>query len=112
VKRIPDPVPVFAGKTPSDRTIDKATLLGAPGVSARMEGFDFDLQVLVKSFNLSLSREGTLVDNKSSSNALTSEQKAMLERASRGSTIYIDEIVVKMPDGTERQLAPIKLKVS
>jgi gliding motility-associated protein GldM len=112
VKRIPDPVPVFAGKTPSDRTIDKATMMGAPGVSARMEGFDFDLQVLVKSFTLVLSREGTMVDKPSNSNALTGEQKTMLERASRGSTIYIDDIVVKMPDGTERLLAPIKLKVS
>jgi gliding motility-associated protein GldM len=112
VKRIPDPVPSFAGKTPSDRLISKNTLLGAPGVSAKMENFDFDVKVTVKSFSISVSRDGTLVEKKSNSNRLTSDMSELLERVGRGNVIYIEDIVVSMPDGTERQLAPMKLKVS
>jgi hypothetical protein len=112
VKRIPDPVPSFAGKTPSDRMISKNTLLGAPGVSAKMENFDFDVKVTVKSFSISVSRDGTLVEKKSTSNRLTSDMSELLKRTGRGNVIYIEDIVVSMPDGTERQLAPMKLKVS
>ena len=112
VKRIPDPVPSFAGKEPSDRTIKKNILLGAPGVSAKMVGFDFDVKVTVKSFSISVSRDGTLVERKSPSNRLTADQKSLLNRVGRGNVIYIEDIVVSMPDGTERQLAPMKLKVS
>ena len=112
VKRIPDPVPSFAGKTPSDRLISKNTLLGAPGVSAKMENFDFDVKVTVKSFSISVSRDGTLVEKKSNSNQLSSDMTELLKRVGRGNVIYIEDIVVSMPDGTERQLAPMKLKVS
>ncbi len=112
VKRIPDPVPSFAGKTPSDRTISKNTLLGAPGVSAKMESFDFDVKVTVKSFSISVSRDGALVERKSNSNRLTSDMSELLKRVGRGNVIYIEDIVVSMPDGTERQLAPMKLKVA
>ena len=112
VKRIPDPVPSFAGKTPSDRTISKNTLLGAPGVAAKMVNFDFDVKVIVKSFSISVSRDGTLVERKSNSNRLTDNMKELLSRVTRGNVIYIEDIVVKMPDGTERQLATMKLKVS
>ena len=38
--------------------------------------------------------------------------KELLNRVTRGNVIYIEDIVVKMPDGTERQLATMKLKVS
>jgi gliding motility-associated protein GldM len=112
VKRIPDPVPSFAGKEPSDRTISKNTLLGAPGVAAKMVNFDFDVKVVVKSFSISVSRDGTLVERKSNSNRLTDNMKELLNRVTRGNVIYIEDIVVKMPDGTERQLATMKLKVS
>ena len=112
VKRIPDPVPSFAGKAPSDRTISKNTLLGAPGVAAKMVNFDFDVKVIVKSFSISVSRDGTLVERKSNSNRLTDNMKELLSRVTRGNVIYIEDIVVKMPDGTERQLATMKLKVS
>jgi hypothetical protein len=92
--------------------ISKNTLLGAPGVSAKMENFDFDVKVTVKSFSISVSRDGTLVEKKSTSNRLTSDMSELLKRTGRGNVIYIEDIVVSMPDGTERQLAPMKLKVS
>jgi hypothetical protein len=52
------------------------------------------------------------VERKSNSNRLTDNMKELLSRVTRGNVIYIEDIVVKMPDGTERQLATMKLKVS
>lgn len=112
VKRIPDPVPTFGGKSPQDRAIDRTTLRGVPGVSARMENFDFNVQVVVKSFQLVVSRDGSLIRKASNSNRLTSDMKSLLESCSRGTVIYLEDIVVKMPDNTERQLAPLKLTVN
>jgi hypothetical protein len=111
VKRIPDPVPTFATKTPADASITKTLLLAAPGVSAAMDNFDFDVNVTVKSFQISVSRDGTVVERKSNSNRLTSEMSELLSRVGRGTVVYIEDILVSMPDGTERQLAPMKLKV-
>lgn len=112
VKRIPDPVPSFAGKTPADRIISKKDLLSGTRVVGKMVGFDFDVKVTVTSFSIELSRDGILITKKSNGNRLSSDMLEMLNRVNRGNVIYIEDIVVSMPDGTERQLAPIKLKVS
>ena len=112
VKRIPDPVPSFAGKTPTDRLINKNTLLAAPGLSAQMKNFDFDVNVTVKSFDIATVRDGILITKTSNSNRLSSEMSKLLNRVNPGSVIYIENIVVSMPDGTTRPLAPMKLKVT
>ncbi|MBO74260.1 MAG: hypothetical protein CMD33_03195 [Flavobacteriales bacterium] len=112
VKRIPDPVPFFVGKTPSDRSISKQTLVGADGIGAQMVNFDFDVRVVVKSFSVSVSRDGTLVEKKSNNNRLTPDMKQLFNRVSRGNVVYFEDIIVGMPDGTERQVAAMKLKVN
>jgi gliding motility-associated protein GldM len=112
VKRIPDPAPFFVGKTSSDRTISKQALLGADGLGAQMVNFDFDVRVVVKSFSVSVSRDGTLVEKKSNNNRLTADMKQLFNRVSRGNVVYFEDIIVGMPDGTERQVAAMKLKVN
>lgn len=112
VKRIPDPAPFFVGKTSSDRTISKQALVGADGLGAQMVNFDFDVRVVVKSFSVSVSRDGTLVEKNSNSNRLTDDMKQLFNRVSRGNVVYFEDIIVGMPDGTERQVAAMKLKVN
>ena len=112
VKRIPDPVPFFVGKTPSDRSISKQALVGADGIGAQMVNFDFDVRVVVKSFSVSVSRDGTLVEKQSNNNRLTPDMKQLFQRVSRGNVVYFEDIIVGMPDGTERQVAAMKLKVN
>ena len=112
VKRIPDPVPFWAGKRPTDRTITKNEVLSFAPLAAKMENFDFDVKVRVKGFTLRVSKDGTFKELTSGNNRLTSDMKALLERVRRGNTIYFEDIVVGMPDGTERILAPMKLKVT
>jgi len=111
VKRIPDPSPRFAGKSPSDKTITKVLLENAPSVGALMENFDFDVEVRVKRFNVTVTKGGTFVEQSSSSNMVTANMKELFRSVGRGSVVYIEDIVVSMPDGTERALPTMKLKV-
>jgi gliding motility-associated protein GldM len=112
VKRIPDPVAFWTGKKPSDKGITKAEVLSFAPVAARMEGFDFDVQVRVKSFTLRISKDGSFSDLPSGNNRLTSDQQEALKRVRRGNIIYLEDILVSMPDGTERDLPPMKLKIT
>ena len=112
VKRIPDPVAFWTGKKPTDKGITKAEVLSFAPVAARMEGFDFDVQVRVKSFTLRISKDGAFSDLPSGNNRLTPDQQEALKRVRRGNIIYLEDILVSMPDGTERDLPPMKLKIT
>ncbi|MDG2363406.1 MAG: gliding motility protein GldM [Flavobacteriales bacterium] len=112
VKRIPDPVPFWAGKKPSDRTITKNEVLSFAPLAAKMDNFDFDVKVRVKSFTIRLSKDGTFKELNSPNNRITSDMKALLNRVKRGNTIYFEDIIVGMPDGTERMVSSLKLKIT
>jgi hypothetical protein len=112
VKRIPDPVPFWAGKKPSDRTITKNEVLSFAPLAAKMDNFDFDVKVRVKSFTIRLSKDGTFKELNSPNNKITSDMKALLNRVKRGNTIYFEDIIVGMPDGTERMVSSLKLKIT
>ena len=112
VKRIPDPVAFWTGKKPTDKGITKAEVLSFAPVAARMEGFDFDVQVRVKSFTLKISKDGAFSDLPSGNNRITPDQQEALKRVRRGNIIYLEDILVSMPDGTERDLPPMKLKIT
>jgi hypothetical protein len=57
-------------------------------------------------------RGGQVIENSSSSNKTTSEMKANMAKVKRGQKVYIEKIMVTMPDGTTRQLANLALKVT
>jgi gliding motility-associated protein GldM len=112
VKRIPDPVPKWVGKRPSDRTITKNEVIAFAPLAAYMDNFDFDVKVRVKSFTIRLSKDGTFKELNSPNNRITSDMKALLNRVKRGNTIYFEDIIVGMPDGTERLVSSLKLKIT
>jgi GldM C-terminal domain len=111
VKRIPDPVPTFNGKRPSDSTIPISDARVAPGIRAEMENFDFNVTVKVKSFKMTVTKGGSFNEDKASSNAVTGKMSDFLKAAKAGDRIFLEEIKVDMPDGTERKLSPITLKL-
>lgn len=111
VKSLPDPAPFFVGKTNANPKITKAELVGADGLGANMVNFDFDVDVFVRSFTISVPRDGTIVRKSSSSNRLTEDMKALFKRVSKGDVIYFEDVVVRMPDGEDRLVAGLKLKV-
>ena len=112
VKDIPDPVPFWTGKRLSDKGIEKTEILSFAPIGAEMKDFDFDVSVRVKSFTLRISRDGSFSELPSSSNRFTADQQAALSKVRRGNIIYLEDILVSMPDGTERGLPTMKLKVT
>jgi gliding motility-associated protein GldM len=112
VKPIPDPVPIFAGKKPTDTTVPKADAVVASGIIAKMENFDFEVSVKVKSFSMVFIRDGQVIEKNSPSNALTDEMLANLKKVGQGQKIYIEKINVSMPDGSVRPVSNISLRVT
>ncbi len=110
VKPIPDPVPVFAGKKPTDSTVPLNDMTIAAGVRAEMENFDFEVDVRVKSFSMIFIRDGAVIQRDATSNRVTDEMKVNMQRVKRGDKFYIENIIVKMPDGKDRKVANISLK--
>jgi gliding motility-associated protein GldM len=110
VKRLPDPKSYVSGKSGS-ASIKKAAFKAASTVQAKMDNFDFDLRVVVKSFVFSTTKAGIINDVKISGNKLNAKCKAMIKGAKRNQKFYLEKIKVRMPDGTTRQLAPIIIKV-
>lgn len=110
VKPIPDPVPVFAGKKPTDNTVPLNDMRIAAGVRAEMENFDFEVDVRVKSFSMVFIRDGAVIQKDATGNRVTDDMKVNMERVKRGNKFYIENIIVKMPDGKDRKVANISLK--
>lgn len=112
VKQIPDPVPSFASKRPTDGTITQADLSLAQGVRANMENFDFDVKVSVESYKLTIvSGNGTLKEYPQRSASVDGGLREALSKVKKGERVFIEDIMVNMPDKTKRKLNPITLKV-
>lgn len=110
IKNIPDPVPQFNGKSPKDNNIKLSDAQNAAGLRAAMDDFLFDVKVSVVEFTMVFTRDGQVIEKKSTSNRVTSEMQANLKKLKRGQKVYINNIMVKMPDGSKRKVANITLK--
>ncbi|TLX70961.1 gliding motility protein GldM [Labilibacter sediminis] len=98
IKRVPDPVPEVAGK--SGGKIAKNLLMAQSAVFAEMKDFDFELEYTVTRFNVSVLKNGYIVDEPSKSNRFTKEQKELIKNMPRGSKVSIEDIRAKGPSGT------------
>jgi gliding motility-associated protein GldM len=100
VKRLPDPAANVLGK--KEGLISKGMLKAITKVGAKMENFDFDLDVKVQSFTLTVKVGSELMESKSKNSMLTPKMRKLLMRVSRGSRIYFEDIKVKMPGGARK----------
>ena len=108
VKEVPDPLATIGGKNGGN--LKKEDLLAENGIFADLKDFDFDLKFKVTQFDVTFS--GAYVKTTSStSNKFTDEQKGMFGKLNIGSVIYIDNIMAKGDDGTNRPLSPISFKI-
>lgn len=112
VRTVPDPVPYFANKTFRDDKVSKTDLSAALGVIAKMENFDFDLRFEVIEFTIGTTVSGNYRELTSKSNRVTGDMQEMLRNAKPNQRFFIERIKVKGPDGTQRTLPPISLKVT
>lgn len=83
------------------------------GVFAEIPDFDFDMKFQVLSFNVSTSSRGGFVFDKSTQGArFSQEQRDLFNGLTKGSRLYIDNIVVKGEDGFTRTLSAISFKIN
>lgn len=109
VKKIPNPVPYIAGKTGAC-TMSKGDLSSGV-IQAKMEGFEFDLKVMVSSFSIGTSVAGDYKEVVVNGSRMDGAAQALINKASRGQRFYVEKMKVKMPDGTTRDLANINIKI-
>ena len=110
VKEVPDPVAKIGDK--KGGTIDKATLAAQIALQAELEYFDFDMKFTIVEFKVSGLVDGFLQEKASSSARLTDEQKALINRLSKNSKVYFEDIKAQAPDGTIRELAPMQFRIN
>jgi gliding motility-associated protein GldM len=111
VKRVPDPVAVFAGKS-GEAIISRAEILIADSITAAFQNFDFYMGIKVVSFDLTMKMENNMLETKSSgSSTITKGQKGLLEKCKEGSKFYIENVKVELADGSVRKCPGVTLTV-
>jgi gliding motility-associated protein GldM len=109
VKAIPNPVAIFANK--STGSVPRATAAAQQGVFAILPDFDFDLQYTITNFTILYSDKGADYEEISTNSLLTSKQKDLIGRLTRGKNLIIKDIKALGPDGRTKELQPVILKI-
>ncbi|WP_374166514.1 gliding motility protein GldM [Arcticibacter sp. MXS-1] len=108
VKRIPDPVAKFAGK--SGGTLSSVAIKAQSNVFAILEGFDFDAKFSVTRFSLIIAKpRADAIVLQTSGNTLSGAMRSALAGIGPGSRVIFDNIVAVGPDGSQRALNSIAL---
>jgi gliding motility-associated protein GldM len=109
VKPLPPPIAVFGGKNTG--SISRATAAAQQGVFAILPDFDFDLRYSVTGFTVLFNDRGSDYEEISNSSNLTTKQKDLIGRLTRGKNLIIKDIRALGPDGKTKDLTPIVLKI-
>jgi gliding motility-associated protein GldM len=112
VKPIPDPIPSFGGKRPSDQVISKGDAGVAAGLRAAMDNFDFPVTATVQSWMITISSGGKLKEYACNSASINADASAAIKASKTGDKIFIENVICLMPDGKTRKLSPITLKLN
>ena len=87
-------------------------LLAAGQVDVEMENFDFDLNFTVENFSVYTVVEGYVQEETKSNKARFSDaQLKMINKLKRNQALTIENIIVKGPDGSTRQLPSISFRI-
>ena len=110
VKDVPDPVAKVNGLRSGK--LRKNMLLAAGQVDVEMENFDFDLNFTVENFSVYTVVEGYVQEETKSNKARFSDaQLKMINKLKRNQALTIENIIVKGPDGSTRQLPSISFRI-
>ncbi|MFC2136944.1 GldM family protein [Bacteroidota bacterium] len=112
VKRVPDPIPMIAGKTGG--TIEKQVLMQQQELLAVMpEWFDFNMSFEVVEFLVSAKlKDGYVREYTSNSNKITNDQRKLFDSLDKEMKVYFEDIKCKGSDGTIRNVGTIAFKIN
>ena len=103
VKPLPKPELRIAGKF-SPNELKKSELGVLAGLGAGANGFEFQANFIVQSWDVTAKRKGKIDNYSGTGNNLSAEAQTLVKAADVGSKIYIDA-KVKGPDGKTNQVA-------
>jgi len=109
VKSIPNPVAVFAGK--STGSVPRATAAAQQGFLPYYLISTLTLFTQLKDFTVLISDKGLDFEEPSKSSNLTTAQKNLISRLTRGKYLTIKDIKALGPDKKIRDLFPVILKI-
>lgn len=108
VKRIPDPIAKFAGKTGG--SMATVALKAQNAIFAKLDNFDFDANFKVTKFTMIIAKpRADAIVLSASGNQLSSSMASALNGITPGTRVIFDNIVAVGPDGTSRQLNAVAL---
>lgn len=104
-KYLPDPTPIFGNR--KSGVIPSAEVKNIAGLAAIAEGLDFDVRFSIIGFEITYkkARSTNLVMQVNNGSVFNSEVKKIFNQVSPGDKIWIDNIRVKAPDNTTRNLS-------
>jgi len=111
VRKLPDPTPYIpyndANGTPNrfrGGRINKAIIVGAPGLKAAMDDGVLNIEFQVLRFTVVFTDGMNSIREISDGTNFSERQKSQIRRLSKGRSFFITELKVKGPDGTERDI--------
>ena len=111
VRAVPNPMASFAN-VQGEGLVGKGALVAQEACFAVMKDFDFDLRFTVTEFTLTFNDKGFDVSEASTNNRITPNQRALLNRLTRGKKLYVEKVKAVGPDKKIRDLAPIIITVN
>lgn len=111
VHLIPNPVARIGGIR--NDTIRRNILAAQLGVIASFENFDFDARAVVTNYTIIMCKDKKTVFSKTIAKTAKFDDEIInqLQTLKNGDLVFICDIVAKGPDGRDRKLDPIYLKV-
>lgn len=111
VKRIPDPIAKFGGK--SGGAMASVALKAQNALFASLENFDFDAKFNITKFTMILAKpRADAIVLSTSGNSLSAAMKSALNGIGPGTRVIFDNIIAVGPDGTPRQLNAVALSAN
>jgi gliding motility-associated protein GldM len=109
IKPIPNPVATVGGV--KEGVIRKNLLIASGAVIPKMENFDFDLKPVIVSFDVSTVVAGDIKTIPTNGGNFSASQLSLLQGTKGNGRVYIENIKVRMPDGSVRAIGSVNLKV-
>jgi len=109
VKQIPDPIACIGGI--NSGRLNKNIIAASQMLVAKFENFDFDLPFKITSYTFLIMSHGDIIPVAVSGNILPADIINKINKASPGTKIYFEDIKAVGPDGINRTLSPICVKL-
>ncbi len=109
IKTIPEPKAKVMGY--SQGNIERAILMNAPGVTAELEDFVFDLKFRITKYTVATTVSGMTKELNKKGNEFDKEVKDLIKGLKSGTRVNIEDIEAVGPDGVPKTLSPIVFKV-